>query len=323
MGRILQEMSGDLLLRLEDLDYLIRSAPYRYKVYQIAKRQPEKMRTIAQPARAVKRLQYWVIVNILRSYPIHPAALAYRKGKSILNNAKAHAKKRYLLKLDFTDFFHSIKADDFRNFIKAHDPREIDDSDLEYLIRILFWRKTRGGDLILSIGAPSSPMLSNILLYEFDQRVAEYCKPIGVAYTRYADDLTFSTNRKNMLGDVEKKIDEMCSKLPYPRLRLNREKRVHASKATLRRVTGLVLSNDGSVSLGQQRKRHIHAAVHHFKHGKLTTEETKRLAGMLAFVHSVEPKFLGSLARKYGKTVIERLLGVNQPPDKGPASRGS
>ena len=295
MGKLLQIMSRDLLIRLDDLEYLVRSAPYRYKVYEIAKRQTGKTRTIAQPAREVKRLQYWVITCILKNYPIHPAALAYRKGKSILNNAKAHVRKRYLLKLDFTDFFHSIKANDFRNFIEGHDPRELDDSDIEYLTRILFWRMTRGRDLILSIGAPSSPMLSNILLYEFDQRVAEYYKSIGVTYTRYADDLTFSTNRKNMLGDVEKKIDEICSKLPYPRLRLNREKRVHASKATSRRVTGLVLSNDGSISLGHERKRYIHAAVHHFKHGKLTAAETKALAGLLAFVHSVEPKFLRPL----------------------------
>jgi retron-type reverse transcriptase len=160
-------------------------------------------------------------------------------------------------------------------------------------------------------------MLSNVLLYEFDRRVAEYCKPIDVTYTRYADDLTFSTNRKNVLGDVEGKIDDICSKLPYPRLQFNREKRVHASKAASRRVTGLVLSNDGSVSLGHQRKRNLHAAVHHFKHGKLTANETKALAGMVAFVHSVEPKFLGSLARKYGKTVMQRLLGANQPPAKG------
>lgn len=317
MGSILQKMSGDFLLSLQDLDYLVRSAPYRYKVYQIAKRQPGKMRTIAQPARAVKRLQYWVIANILRNYPIHPAALAYRKGKNIFDNARVHAKKRYLLKLDFKDFFHSIKASDFRSFIEGHDPRDLDDSDIESLTRILFWRMTRGGDLILSIGAPSSPMLSNILLYEFDRRLAEYCKPIGVTYSRYADDLTFSTNRRNVLADVEGNIDEICSKLPYPRLQLNREKRVHASKAASRRVTGLVLSNDGSVSLGHQRKRYLHAAVHHFKHGKLTPAETKALAGMLAFVHSVEPKFLGSLARKYGKTVIQSLLGANQPPAKG------
>ena len=314
MGRILKEMSGDLLLALQDLDYLVRSAPYRYKVYQIEKREPGKLRTIAQPARAVKRLQYWVISRVLGKYPIHPAAIAYRIGRNILDNARAHAKKRFILKLDFKDFFHSIKANDFRSFIQRRGPRDLDESDTEYLTRILFWRMTRGGDLVLSIGAPSSPMLSNILLYEFDKRVAEYCKRVQVTYTRYADDLTFSTNRKDLLEHVERKVDEICSGLPFPRLRLNRQKRVHASKATSRRVTGLVLSNDGSVSLGHQRKRRISAAVHHFKGGRLTPEETRALAGMLAFAYSVEPKFLAALERKYGKNVIRKVLGANQLP---------
>jgi hypothetical protein len=308
MGKLLQQMSRDLLVPIHDLEYLARSAPYRYKVYEIEKRQAGSKRIIAQPAREVKRLQYWVIANILNHYPIHPASVAYRKGKSILNNAKPHSKKRFLLKLDFKDFFHSITAIDFEQFIRESKSEDIDESDVAYLTRILFWRMTRGGDLVLSIGAPSSPLLSNILLHEFDHRVAEYCKPIRVAYTRYADDLTFSTNRNDVLRLVEAEVERICHGLPYPRLTLNPQKTIHASKANLRRVTGLVLSNDGSVSIGHERKRQLHAAVHHFKLGKLSPDETTALTGMLAFVHSVEPKFLRTLARRYGKNVVVKLL---------------
>ena len=313
MGDLLERISRDLLVRLQDLDYLARSAPYRYKVYEIKKRTPGKTRVIAQPAREVKRLQYWVIKNVLRRYPIHSAALAYRKGKGIFKNAGAHAKGRYLLKLDFTDFFHSIKGADLKRFIGEHQWASLDESDLNYLVRILFWMPMRDGDFVLSIGAPSSPMLSNLLLYEFDRRVAAYCKPIGVIYTRYADDLTFSTNAKGVLATVEREVVHICRALPYPRLSLNREKRVHASRAGQRRVTGLVLSNDGSVSLGRERKRGLHAAVHRYKLGKLNAEETTRLAGMLAFVHSVEPRFIRVLARRYGKDVVSRLFRANQP----------
>lgn len=313
MEKLLHAMSRDLLICLHDLEYLVRSGPYRYKVYEIKKRQAGKTRTIAQPAREVKRLQYWVIENILNRYRIHPAALAYRKGKSILHNAKIHAKKRYLLKLDFKDFFHSIKGDDFRKFIKAHNSENLDFSDIENLTRILFWKPYRNGNLVLSIGAPTSPMLSNILLYEFDRRVSEYCKPARVTYTRYADDLTFSTNRTHLLDEVEVAVKQICSGLEYPRLILNQEKRVHASKATSRRVTGLVLSNEGSVSIGHERKRQLHAAVHHFKLGKLNAEETTSLAGTLAFVHSVEPEFLHALTRRYGKRVVKNLLKANRP----------
>jgi len=96
-------------------------------------------------------------------------------------------------------------------------------------------------------------------------------------------------------------------------LSLNREKRVHASKAGSRRVTGLVLSNEGSVSIGHERKRQLHAAVHHFMQGKLKIDEITSLAGTLAFVHSVEPQFLRTLTRKYGERVVNKLMKANRP----------
>jgi len=311
MGNFLNRISRELFIHLDDLRYLARSAPYRYKVYEIKKRQSKKTRIIAQPAREVKRLQYWVISAILKQFPIHPSALAYRKGKSILNNARPHARKKFLLKLDFKDFFHSIKVSDFRLFLKQTAPELIDPTDLDYLCRILFWKDKVSGDLMLSIGAPSSPVLSNIVMYEFDRVVEAHCRSVGVTYTRYADDLTFSTNKRQILTGVATEIDRICRELPFPRLRLNTEKTVHASKATSRRVTGLVLSNEGKVSLGHKRKRDIRAAVHHFKVGKLTADKTTVLAGMLAFVNSVEPSFLQALTKRYGKSVIKRLFQAN------------
>jgi RNA-directed DNA polymerase len=314
MGDLLNKISRELFIPLHDLRFLARSAPYRYKVYEIKKRQPRKTRTIAQPAREVKRLQYWVISCLLKGFPIHSAALAYRKGKSILDNARRHAKKRFLLKLDFKDFFHSIKASDFRQLLEQAAPKLVDASDVDYLCSILFWRDKRSGELILSIGAPSSPVLSNIMMYEFDRKVDEYCRSVGVTYTRYADDLTFSTNKRQILTLVAEEIGRICHDLPYPHLRLNVEKTVHASKATSRRVTGLVLSNDGVVSIGHRKKREIHAAVHHFKAGKLNANETSALGGMLAFVNSVEPNFLLVLMERYGRSVIKRLFQVNSAP---------
>lgn len=308
MGKLLSRISHELFIPLDRLAYLAHSAPYRYKVYEIKKRQPLQKRTIAQPAREVKRLQYWIISNLLREFPIHSAALAYRKGKSILNNAKPHARKKFLLKLDFKDFFHSIKASDFRKFLERAESKSVDASDVDYLCRILFWKDKRTGDLTLSIGAPSSPMLSNIFLYEFDAKVSEYCKATKVTYTRYADDMTFSTNKRDVLRSVTPVVAQVCDTLPYPRLHLKPEKTVHASRATSRRVTGLVLSNEGLVSIGHRRKREIRAAVHHFKAGKLNADNAAVLGGTLAFVNSVEPAFIKVLTKRYGRSVIKRIF---------------
>lgn len=321
MSNLLQKMSRDLLIPLDDLRYLVRSAPHRYKVYQIKKRQAGQMRTIAQPAREIKALQYWVIANILRRFPVHQAAMAYRKGKGILNNAKPHAKKRFLLKLDFEDFFHSIKAGDLIKLFERTQPSAYNAYDLECLSRILFWRMGRVAEPVLSIGAPSSPVLSNILMCDFDRSVAEFCRSATVTYTRYADDLTFSANKRDVLRTVEAEVIRICANLSSPRLRLNNDKTVHASKATSRRVTGLILSNDGAVSIGHGRKRDLHAAVHRFKLGKLSEVEMSALAGTLAFVNSVEPQFLRVLARRYGKSTMKRLFALNRTAQEDKASR--
>lgn len=308
MNRMLESISNDLMIPEVDLLYLIRSSPYRYKVYEIAKRNSDKKRVIAQPAREVKSLQYWVMKKVLRTYAIHPAAMAYRKGKNIANNAMVHAKRRFLLKLDFKDFFNSITADDFRQFLHSQKDNKFSTKEMDYLCRILFWNRDRKGKLILSIGAPSSPMLSNVLMYEFDEIISLYCKARRIRYTRYADDLTFSTNVPEVLRSVEYEVAHVCDSLPFLNLKLNNDKTIHASKGGSRRVTGLVLSNDGAVSIGRDRKRVLQSAVHHFVNGKLSQDQITSLSGMLAFLQSFDVKFLETLGRRYGDSVLSSLL---------------
>src|ERR1700691_84202 len=143
MAHLLKTMSTDLLTPESTLVYLMRSAPYRYKVFEIDKHQTDEKRTIAQPARELKTLQYWVMENVLSSYPVHPAAMAYRKNRGILDNAKAHASRRFLLKLDFKDFFHSIRAEDFRQFLNAKSPERFTSDEASLLTRALFWNRER------------------------------------------------------------------------------------------------------------------------------------------------------------------------------------
>ena len=309
MSGLLERLSVEFTLPMDDLIYLVKSAPYRYKVYEIAKKTPGKKRTIAQPARVLKPLQYWVMENVLSKFPIHPAATAYRKGKNIADNAMPHVSNRFLCKMDFRSFFPSIKSTDFERFLStgpfggAWTVEEVG-----YLSRILFWRRERGGELRLSIGAPSSPLISNILLYRFDVAVTHLCSSHGVAYTRYADDLTFSTNERGVLERIEREIPRICTRLESPRLFLNRSKTVRASKKGARKVTGLILTNDALVSVGREKKREVRAAFHKFVLGELDAEETAKLAGTVAYINSIEPEYLQRLSQKYGAIALSSLL---------------
>lgn len=317
MSTLLERLSDDLLLPSRDLIYLIRSAPYRYKVYQIDKKAPGEKRTIAQPAKELKPLQYWVMRNVLSRFPIHPAATAYRKGKNIRDNAEPHISHRYLLKLDFKNFFPSIRARDFEKFISAHPlGGEWTKEEIDYMVRILFWRRKREKTLRLSIGAPSSPLLSNILLYEFDMKASALCAANGVAYTRYADDLSFSTERPHTLRNVERSIEQICSGMKSPKLVLNVEKTVHASKRGARRVTGLVIANDGLATIGRQKKRQIRAAMHRYVQGTLDEAKIAELAGTLSYINSVEPNFLNKVAQWYGVDTLSYLITTHLPIQK-------
>lgn len=96
-----------------DIRQIIGAAPARYKVYPIPKRSGAGVRIIAQPSRELKAIQHFILLHKLPGFVIHPKALAYALGKNIRANAQAHAHSNVTLKLDFSDFFPSIKVSDW------------------------------------------------------------------------------------------------------------------------------------------------------------------------------------------------------------------
>ena len=306
MANLANRIARDLFLPPGDLRSLIQSAPMRYKVYSIPKRNGNGRRIIAQPTPAVKELQHWAKENILSNFDVHEAATAYKKTASILKNAAAHKNSRFLLKLDFENFFNSITSHDLLTFLDRR-MADLDDADRQLLCRILFWRPKGSTELVMSIGAPSSPMLCNILLYDFDVLVATHCAGANISYTRYADDMTFSCDQPWKLAATEQWVTRLVDETDSPHLRINKAKTLHASKKSSRRVTGLVLTNDGAVSLGRERKRELRAKVHRFLNGGMPEAEAASLRGWLAYVNAVEPSFTARLKGAYGAENLARL----------------
>src|SRR5690606_2158411 len=143
--------------------------------------------------------------------------------------------------------------------------------------------------------------------FHFDTLVFGQCYEQGVAYTRYADDLTFSAPRTGHLNSVRKIVEGALRSLSYPKLTINEAKTVVATRKYKRLVTGLILANDGRVTIGREKKRLISAKVHRFILGKLSYLEVARLSGYLAHINAVEPGFLVVLRRKYGDDAVSCL----------------
>src|SRR5436305_9954714 len=184
---IIERMASDLGLPAPFIMSLAMGASHEYKSYKIPKR-TGGLRLIHHPSRRLKALQRWLLRNVIDTLPVHEAATAYRKDRSILNNAEVHARSGYLLRMDLADFFPSTTETDLRTFMqdrpnKFHDWTHL---DTEVFCRLV----TRHS--VVTIGAPTSPGLSNVLCYDLDVQLHELCKRSSVIYTRYADDLFFS-----------------------------------------------------------------------------------------------------------------------------------
>lgn len=304
MSKVISLIAVETGLPTDDIYRLIRSAPRRYKVFHIPKRSGGT-REIAQPAREIKLLQRVLMAHVLSSLPVHDAAMAYRRGRSILTNAAYHAGSGPILKMDFQDFFPSIRAEDWMVFCR--NAQLFDESDAELSAQILFRKAKHEHVLKLSIGAPSSPLLSNVLLMPFDVMVASEASKRGIKYTRYADDLTFSGQRIGMLKDMVDVVRLTAKQIRRPKLTINSDKTTFVTAKHRRVVTGVTLANDGALSLGRDRKRTLSASVHHAILGRLNGEELLRLSGDLAFANVAEPSFIDRLSRKYGLEAIQMI----------------
>jgi hypothetical protein len=208
---------------------------------------------------------------------VHPAAIGFERGRSIVDNALPHAHQCVVIKLDLVDFFPSTSADRVLSYFQ----RIGWDAEAAAILTRLC--TDDGG---LPQGAPTSPALANRVNFGFDVRMEGIAKSRKGTYTRYADDLTLSFPKdypKRMRGVVQ----EVC------RAARRRGYRVHErEKLAIRRrhqqqcVTGLVV-NEG-VRLPRKTRRWLRAVEHRLATTGKCTLRDKQLDGWRAYASMVE-----------------------------------
>lgn len=280
----------------------IRVARSHVKIFTIPKKNGED-RKIYHPSKKLKTIQYWLIRSVCNQLNVHESSMAYREGISILDNANKHRFNRFFLKMDLENFFPSISFDDFIPILrKWHDTAKPDwdlDSEAEEIIRKVCFYK----DDQLVIGYPSSPVISNIVMYDFDLRVCSLLsgEQYGeVAYTRYADDLIFSTNTKGVCLQLKNHIQNLIKETESPKIRVNHAKtRLGSSTGGSASVTGLKICAAGHITIHKKQKDHIRLLLGLYKKDRLPDEEVKSLIGHLSYCHYVAPDFYTKLSKKY------------------------
>jgi len=113
----------------------------------------------------------------------------FQKGRTIVTNAKMHINRRFVLNLDLKDFFGTINFGRVRGFFIADRNFKLDPNIATIIAQIACH------DNVLPQGAPSSPVISNLIGHILDARLIRLAREYSCTYSRYADDLTFSTNR--------------------------------------------------------------------------------------------------------------------------------
>ncbi len=308
-SEFLLELSKLLRTSSVEAERLIINAPHRYKHYKIPKRNGE-LRDIHHPSPALKAAQRWIANDLLSHLQVHDCVFSYRKGRNIAMHAAAHIESNYIVRLDFSNFFPSITGSVVRAFLLRENNRgnvDFDARTIEAIIRIACRYQKEGNKLVLSIGAPSSPHLSNVLLHSFDELMSRASQRRGGTYTRYADDIYISSRSKEVTALLEADFFEIAAEtLPY--LKINRQKTQHLSRKRRMSVTGVNITPQRRISIGRDAKRSLKTRVFLALQGTLPPEDIPALKGMLAHVAAVEPAFIAGLGRKYGIERIEAFL---------------
>lgn len=234
-----------------------------YRTFRISKRSGGS-RVISVPGPQLKIVQSWLTQHVLNKIPTHAASHAFSPGSSIADCAREHAGARWLVKMDIADFFGSItEIQVFRVF------RQLGYSDLvsfelarlctmvpfasaKHSMKSWRVRSRRNGiglyaeTLIgrLPQGAPTSPMLANLVMRGADQALQSIADSHGLVYTRYSDDITFSTRGSFSREQAMTVVSQSTTVLKRQGLFPNRSKTVVVHPGARRVVLGLLVDSD-------------------------------------------------------------------------------
>lgn len=222
-----------------------------YRIFKIPKK--NGTREIAEPLPELKQEQQ-NILKWLCERGIWPSKFAHGfiRGRSIKTNASWHTRKAIVIKMDLKDFFPTVKKNQVL-FALANDG--IDRKTAEYIAE----RCTLNGRL--PQGAPTSPMLANLVTKKLDYRLSGYMKkePRKGHYTRYADDLCFSSNYPKL----NESISAITNIILAEGFRANIRKTRIMRRNHRQTVTGIVVNEKPNIA--RERRRRFRAELHNFK----------------------------------------------------------
>lgn len=298
-------IQGDLGFESDYVENLAKEASDFYKTVYIDDRQ------VNVPSAELKLVQCWISDFIRTVNPDLPKYVtAYERKSSITKNAFLHQDNAHILNLDIKDFFHSCNESMVRSVFTSLKGRctnldpvfPLKEEDINLLTNLACYKRT------LSVGSPCSPAIANRIMIPVDKTIISNL-PSYIVYSRYSDDMTFSSNKWIEVDTVAEVVSSVLESYGF---RLNRTKTKCSGKGDKRLITGVFLMPDGSLSIGSKRKRELKKSLYQYLVAGQGNPAI--ILGRIYFAISVEPAWAARLLEKYadyglakGKGVIEAL----------------
>lgn len=237
----------------------------KYINFEIPKKTGGK-RTITAPDKFLKKVQRRINLLLTLFFEPKPAAHGFLENRSIVTNAQIHVGKKYVLNVDLKDFFPSIHFGRIKAVlqlpilgIKTNPFQENGPINFESFLK--FGLTPEFAQIIANFccfesklpqGAPTSPIVTNIVSQRLDYKLVKLAKEYHCFYTRYADDITFSCDKNRFKEEFMKKLDDIIKSEGFM---MNEKKtRIQNKKAVRQEVTGITVNEKPNLQRSYVRK---------------------------------------------------------------------
>lgn len=272
--------------------FSLHSSKY-YKKFKILKKN-NKEREICAPNAKLKLVQKWLLINIFSKLVVSNQAMAFKKGiNGIKLNASMHNKNLYILQIDLVDFFTSIKQKQVFKLLR----RKGYNGKISAIITSLC---TYNG--CLPQGGITSPIISNLICNSLDKRLVGLCSKRDINYSRYADDMTFSSNEKSSLKRIVPIITDIIKQEGFA---INKEKTRFSCPGSRKVITGVNI-NSNELKAKKELKRQVRAMIHKAIMQQ-EYEQNDKIRGLVAYINSIEQNYKEKICN-YIESFEEKLM---------------
>jgi RNA-directed DNA polymerase len=280
------------------------------------------VREISAPLPRLKQAQQWILDNILERIVLHPTAHGFRRGRSIITNAQPHVGALVVINLDLQNFFPSISYSRVKGIFRSIGYSESiatilglictepDVTAVELDGRSYYIAQNQR---YLPQGAPTSPALTNLLCRRLDRRLDRLASSRGFVYTRYADDLTFSTADSEKLREIGNILKGTTGIVTHEGLTIHPDKTRVLRQSQQQEVTGVVVNQ--KLNVDRSTLKRFRATLYQIEKDGLAGKQwgqgadlLQSISGFANYVAMVNPtkgrEFLAIVQRihkKYGK----------------------